>query len=166
MKRLLKYLKPHKWVMTLATVLVLFIIVVELYRPVIIGDAIDHYITGYYYPYTVTTEDAEGAVPYGELWISREAAEAGADEYYQMILFEDEYYMVEGLTKAECEALVEADTEMLKAYVEDGANLLETEELKELRYYDFRGILRAAAMYLLMLALGLILSHFLQHPSI
>ena len=158
MKRLLKYLKPHKWVMTLATVLVLFIIVVELYRPVIIGDAIDHYITGYYYPYAVTTEDAEGAVPYGELWISRKAAEAGADEYYQMILFEDEYYMVEGLTKAECEALVEADTEMLKAYVEDGANLLETEELKELRYYDFRGILRAAAMYLLMLALGLILN--------
>ena len=33
MKRLLSYLKPHKWVMTLATVLVLFIIAVELYRP-------------------------------------------------------------------------------------------------------------------------------------
>ena len=30
MKRLLAYLKPHKWVMTAATVLVLFIIVVEL----------------------------------------------------------------------------------------------------------------------------------------
>ena len=40
MKRLLKYLKPHKWVMTAATVLVLFIIVVELYRPIIIGDAL------------------------------------------------------------------------------------------------------------------------------
>ena len=32
MKRLLAYLKPHKWVMTAATVLVLFIIVVELYQ--------------------------------------------------------------------------------------------------------------------------------------
>ena len=48
MKRLLAYLKPHKWVMTAATVLVLFIIVVELYRPIVIGDAIDDYINGYY----------------------------------------------------------------------------------------------------------------------
>ena len=39
MKRLLAYLKPHKWVMTAATVLVLFIIVVELYRPIVIVDA-------------------------------------------------------------------------------------------------------------------------------
>ena len=51
MKRLLAYLKPHKWVMTAATVLVLFIIVVELYRPIVIGDAIDDYINGYYAPY-------------------------------------------------------------------------------------------------------------------
>ena len=29
MRRLLTYLKPHKWTMTAATVLVLFIIVVE-----------------------------------------------------------------------------------------------------------------------------------------
>ena len=46
MKRLLRYLKPHKWVMTCATILVLFIIVVELYRPIIIGNAIDNYIMG------------------------------------------------------------------------------------------------------------------------
>lgn len=44
MKRLLAYLKPHLWAMLGATLLVLFIIVVELYRPIIIGDAIDHYI--------------------------------------------------------------------------------------------------------------------------
>lgn len=48
MKRLLSYLKPHKWVMLLAAILVLLIIVVELYRPVIIGDAIDKYINGSY----------------------------------------------------------------------------------------------------------------------
>ncbi len=48
MKRLLSYLKPHKWVMFSAAILVLLIIVVELYRPVIIGDAIDRYINGSY----------------------------------------------------------------------------------------------------------------------
>lgn len=44
MKRLLTYLKPHIWTMTCATLLVLLIIAVELYRPIIIGDAIDRYI--------------------------------------------------------------------------------------------------------------------------
>lgn len=45
MKRLLSYLKPHIGVMMTATVLVLLIIIVELYRPIVIGDAIDKYIT-------------------------------------------------------------------------------------------------------------------------
>ena len=50
MKRLMSYLKPHKWVMTLATILTLLIIGVELYRPILIGNAIDEYINGYYRP--------------------------------------------------------------------------------------------------------------------
>lgn len=158
MKRLLSYLKPHKWVMTLATILVLFIIVVELYRPIVIGDAIDLYITGYYQPYAVTTEDGEGAVQYGDVWISREAAKEDADTYYQMILFEDHYYMVEDLTVEECEILKEADQKVLAEYVEEGATLLEKEDLKELRHFDFMGILRAAGMYLVLLILGLILN--------
>ena len=72
MKRLLAYLKPHKWVMTAATVLVLFIIVVELYRPIVIGDAIDDYINGYYAPYIETTADAPGAVPYHDTYLTRD----------------------------------------------------------------------------------------------
>lgn len=48
MKRLLTYLKPHIWEMLTATFLVLLIIIVELYRPIIIGDAIDQYINGSY----------------------------------------------------------------------------------------------------------------------
>lgn len=48
MKRLLTYLKPHIWEMLTAFFLVLLIIAVELYRPIIIGDAIDQYINGAY----------------------------------------------------------------------------------------------------------------------
>lgn len=48
MKRLLSYLKPHIGVMVTATILVLLIIIVELYRPIVIGDAIDKYINGSY----------------------------------------------------------------------------------------------------------------------
>ncbi len=173
MKRLLTYLKPHKWVMTLATALVLLIIVVELYRPIIIGDAIDKYITGYYQPYAVTTEGAEGAVAYDGRWISREAAkdagateqlealeavENGAKEYYQIFLYENQYYMAEKLTGAECEILKEADNALLQEYIAEGARPLDAEDLKELRQYDFRGILRAAGLYLFLLLAGLILN--------
>ncbi|MBP3543111.1 MAG: ABC transporter ATP-binding protein, partial [Lachnospiraceae bacterium] len=48
MKRLLSYLKPHIGVMVTATILVLLIIIVELYRPIVIGDALDKYINGSY----------------------------------------------------------------------------------------------------------------------
>ena len=58
--------------MTAATVLVLFIIVVELYRPIVIGDAIDDYINGYYAPYIETTADAPGAVPYHDTYLTRD----------------------------------------------------------------------------------------------
>ena len=44
MKRLLSYLKPHKWSMLLASFLVIGLISVELYKPIIIGNAIDNYI--------------------------------------------------------------------------------------------------------------------------
>ncbi len=45
MKRLMSYLKPHKWLMILACFLVVGGICVELYKPIIIGNAIDGYIT-------------------------------------------------------------------------------------------------------------------------
>lgn len=41
------YLKPHKWLMLLAAVLTVALIGVELYKPIIIGNAIDDYIGSY-----------------------------------------------------------------------------------------------------------------------
>ncbi|MDE7030504.1 MAG: ATP-binding cassette domain-containing protein, partial [Lachnospiraceae bacterium] len=40
-------LKPHKWMMLLSSILVIALIGVELYKPIIIGDAIDNYIGSY-----------------------------------------------------------------------------------------------------------------------
>lgn len=157
MKRLLAYLKPHKWVMACATLLVLFIIAVELYRPIIIGDAIDDYINGYYAPYTITTKDAPGAVAYRDIYLTRDGSVTGAP-YYQLILYQDRYYMAEDLTAEECTVLRDADNTTLAAYVSDGAVSLTADDLKELRHYDFIGILHAALLYLLMLLLGFILN--------
>lgn len=158
MKRLLSYLKPHKWVMTTATILVLFIIVVELYRPIIIGNAIDDYINGYYYPFAETTVDANGAVPYQNTYLTREFDETSPQNYYQILLYDNAYYMAENLTLEETRLLSAAENDILSEYVSDGAILLTREELKELRHYDFTGILAAACLYLFMLLIGFLLN--------
>lgn len=149
--------------MATATLLVLFIIVVELYRPIIIGDAIDDYINGYYTPYTVTTEEGAGAVAYKDIYLTRETSDTSdvtdrANIYYQLLLYEDNYYMAENLTAEECETLKDAAPDVLSQYLKNGAHALSHNELKELRHYDFVGILYAAGLYLLMLLLGFILN--------
>lgn len=160
MKRLLSYLKPHKWVMTLATVLVLFIIAVELYRPIIIGNAIDQYINGYYHPYVEADVSASDAVNWNSLVLSRDQAVSKADSasFYQIFLWKDHYYMAENLTRAECTALQNADTSVLKNYVREGAQKLTSNDLKVLRQNDFKGILKAGILFLLLLFSGFFLN--------
>lgn len=160
MKRLLSYLKPHKWVMTLATVLVLFIIAVELYRPIIIGNAIDQYINGYYHPYVEADVSASDAVNWNGLVLSRDQAVSKADSasFYQIFLWKDHYYMAENLTRAECTALQNADTSVLKNYVRKGAQKLTSNDLKVLRQNDFKGILKAGILFLLLLFSGFFLN--------
>ena len=160
MKRLLSYLKPHKWVMTLATVLVLFIIAVELYRPIIVGNAIDQYINGYYHPYVEADVSASDAVNWNGLVLSRDQAVSKADSasFYQIFLWKDHYYMAENLTRAECTALQNADTSVLKNYVRKGAQKLTSNDLKVLRQNDFKGILKAGILFLLLLFSGFFLN--------
>lgn len=160
MKRLLSYLKPHKWVMTLATVLVLFIIAVELYRPIIVGNAIDQYINGYYHPYAEADVSAPDAVNWNGLVLSRDQALSAADSasFYQIFLWKDHYYMAENLTRSECTALQNADTSVLKNYVREGAQKLTSNDLKVLRQNDFKGILKAGILFLLLLFSGFFLN--------
>lgn len=160
MKRLLSYLKPHKWVMTLATVLVLFIIAVELYRPIIIGNAIDQYINGYYHPYVEADVSASDAINWNGLVLSRDQAVSKSDSasFYQIFLWKDHYYMAENLTRSECTALQNADTSVLKNYVREGAQKLTSNDLKVLRQNDFKGILKAGILFLLLLFSGFFLN--------
>lgn len=146
--------------MTLATVLVLFIIAVELYRPIIIGNAIDQYINGYYHPYVEADVSASDAVNWNGLVLSRDQAVSKSDSasFYQIFLWKDHYYMAENLTRAECTALQNADTSVLKNYVKEGAQKLTSNDLKVLRQNDFKGILKAGILFLLLLFSGFFLN--------
>ena len=146
--------------MTLATVLVLFIIAVELYRPIIIGNAIDQYINGYYHPYVEADVSASDAVNWNGLVLSRDQAVSTADSasFYQIFLWKDHYYMAENLTRTECTVLQNADTSVLKNYVREGAQKLTSNDLKVLRQNDFKGILKAGILFLLLLFSGFFLN--------
>lgn len=146
--------------MTLATVLVLFIIAVELYRPIIIGNAIDQYINGYYHPYVEADVSAPDAINWNGLVLSRDQAVSTADSasFYQIFLWKDRYYMAENLTRSECTALQNADTSVLKNYVSEGAQKLTSNDLKILRQNDFKGILKAGILFLLLLFSGFFLN--------
>lgn len=146
--------------MTLATVLVLFIIAVELYRPIIIGNAIDQYINGYYHPYVEADVSASDAINWNGLVLSRDQAVSTADSasFYQIFLWKDHYYMAENLTRSECTVLQNADTSVLKNYVREGAQKLTSNDLKVLRQNDFKGILKAGILFLLLLFSGFFLN--------
>ena len=146
--------------MTLATVLVLFIIAVELYRPIIVGNAIDQYINGYYHPYVEADVSAPDAVNWNGLVLSRDQAVSAANSasFYQIFLWKDHYYMAENLTRSECTALQNADTSVLKNYVRNGAQKLTSNDLKVLRQNDFKGILKAGILFLLLLFSGFFLN--------
>ena len=146
--------------MTLATVLVLFIIAVELYRPIIIGNAIDQYINGYYHPYVEADVSASDAINWNGLVLSRNQAVSKADSasFYQIFLWKDHYYMAENLTRTECTALQNADTSVLKNYVKEVAQKLTSNDLKVLRQNDFKGILKAGILFLLLLFSGFFLN--------
>ncbi len=156
MKRLIQYLKPHKLTLALALLLVLGMIAVDLYRPIILGNAIDDYINAYDAPYQLTDADGTGSVAYGDLYLTREGVTVTAESdglYYQIFLYQEQYYMAESITAEESLALSAGESETLATWAAT-ATALSRSDLQSLRSRDFTGILRAAALYLLVLVLG------------
>lgn len=155
MKRLLTYLKPHRAAMLLVTLLVLALTALELYKPIVIGDAIDDYIEGYDAPYEQTKAGESGAVAFQGSYYKRVTQEELAAEgiYGRILLYNDCYYMITGLSGQEWQQLSDLEAEALQEAVE-GLTPLTHEELASLREQDFAGICRAAVLYLaVMLAI-------------
>lgn len=160
MKRLFAYLKPHKLTMFFATILVLLIIVIDLYRPIIIGNAIDNNINGYSKPYIQTTKDGKNAVPYKDIYLTKTFDEKDItnNNLYQIILYNDKYYMVENIDKKTSEYIASAKNDELATLVKEGATPLNTDDLKQIRKFDFTGILYAGLLYLSIMVVGFLLN--------
>ena len=160
MTRLLAYMKDYVKEAILALVLVLVITCLELYRPMLIGDAIDLYIEGYNTPYAVVEESD---LSFKGDYLSKDVE--NATEFSQLILFEDEYYYFTDLNKQQSEELYEmsleqviptSTTDTTITLNEYTGTLLESDELKVLRKNDFSGIVRIGILYIAVLVLNLV----------
>lgn len=158
MTRLLAYMKDYVKEAILALVLVLVITCLELYRPMLIGDAIDLYIEGYNTPYAVVEESD---LSYKGDYLSKDVE--NATEFSQLILFEDEYYYFTDLNKQQSDELYEmsleqviptSTTDTTITLNEYTGTLLESDELKVLRKNDFSGIVRIGILYIAVLVLN------------
>lgn len=161
MRRLLRYLKPHKLEMAVSLILVLMIIALELYRPVIIGDAIDDYINSYDHPYgVVQVEDAE--VSYEGMHLSKEFNKSEVKDYYQVYLYEEDYYLLHFTQYEDSEEIKKCQSVTAKGNSvifqmknkEISGKKMSKEEIEKLRVRDLSGVNRSSLTYLIALILN------------
>lgn len=157
--RLFAYVKPYWRLVAVALVLVLIVTAMDLYRPILIGVAIDDYIEGYDRPYAYTDE-AHAEVSYKGAYLTREGAEDASD-LAVMVYFNDDYYIFEHLTREDAERLAGLAEDLTGASAPDGVltlgdmsgSFLTAEELTGLRVADYDGVVRIAIIYAVVLVI-------------
>lgn len=161
--RLFRYLKPHTARMIACLVLVLIVTVLELYRPMITGQAIDT-IEGYYNPYVYT---ADGDITLSgekmkKIVIEDEEAPFPEGEYAVMLYYNEQYYLFEHLDAVSAKAVymsresvdeMELSGETLISAGFSG-RLMSGEELSVLRETDYSALRRLAVIYGIVLILN------------
>lgn len=162
-KRLLSYIKPHRLTAVLAIILVLMVTALELYKPQLIGRAIDNYIEAYNKVYA---QKASGTIKLTDLTLSSDLKDA--EHYAEIILYEDNYYLFSDLDRQTAEHFQElAKGEVKAVTLTEGTielenkkgRLLSSEELRILRDGDIKGIFRVGLLYILATVLILVLSY-------
>lgn len=172
--RLLSYAKPYIHYMILVFILVLAITGFDLLRPILVGDAIDTYIDGYNIPYIEVSSNTKGAMQYHNVFLEKEDADFTAEEgqkYYQLFLYQDEYYFFEQVDVNAQKILMEPSQDVINSVIQsedqqqvsvtiDGVEyqgfLLNQSELKEIRRGDLGGLKKIAVIYLIVLLAGFV----------
>ena len=159
--RLAAYMKPYIKSLILAFVFMLIVTVVELYKPILIGNAIDLYIEDYDTPYSIVES---GEIEFRGEHLSEELYDC---EYVsQLVLVEGDYYYFDHLTINESNELssitdgsfdytIDGDVVSIDGFTGDK---LTSSDLKILRQGDISGIQKIAVLYVVLLVFGFIAS--------
>lgn len=179
LRRLLRYAIPYWHTIIIVFALVLAITGFDLLRPVLVGDAIDDYIDGYNRPYIQVDADSNGAVSYRGIHLSKDGVknaspDANKQNYYQMFLYEEKYYMFDNVDSKVQKNLMESSKELVESVQvshetqedefikvtiegkEYTGTLLSKDELKQVRKGDFDGIKKIVVVYLFILLVSFV----------
>ncbi|MGN1343655.1 MAG: ABC transporter ATP-binding protein [Traorella sp.] len=159
-KRLLGYMKPYIKEVIISIILVLLITVFELYKPILIGDAIDTYIDGYNTPYGVVEKSD---LKFEGDYLTKDLDQASS--FTQLILYQDEYYYFKGLDKKQSNQLYEmSQKQIIPTSINHDSMMIDDlegyklnqDDLKVLRKNDINGMIQIGILYVIVLVLNLI----------
>lgn len=173
--RLLGYAKPYVKFLVLVFVLVLTITAIDLWRPILVGDAIDTYIDGYNIPYIEVGEASKDAVEYQGIYLEKESANFIINRnqtYYQLFLYQDQYYMfyIDGSVQSELmnptdelmSSIQKAENNQITISIgeqEYRGTLLTKDELKVVRKGDLSGLKQIVVIYLVILLMKFVCNY-------
>ena len=153
--RLFAYLKPYTRQMITALVLILAVTALDLFRPTLIGNAIDQYIEKYNTPY--------GVVEKSDIYYDGQYLKKGdttASSYNQLVAYDDNYYYFKGLDHAKSQELYDLTLGQVKVESQSEDQIvvngltgvkLDKTALKTLRNSDLSGLKQIALLYVVVL---------------
>lgn len=150
-KRLLSYTKGYQKYIVLSLILLVFVIGVELARPIIVGLAVDNVFSNYDKPYI---EEIDGTERVSFLVLGKDSS-----SYFLVDHMDKDLYEVNFEEKI---VLNETDELMLISVggEEFELKLLAKDEIKEFRSSDFSTLWKYTLLFLMVSVLGLLVNYF------
>lgn len=172
-KRLLSYAKPYMGWFSLALFFMLITTGLDLARPVLLGRAVDVFVSGYKVPFQRVEEDTSNSISYNDMTLKKyNNIDVSEQELLQIIQYNKAYYLIEQLDGIGAQVLQNQSPEQFAQSIQQSgqdqitleirdktykAKRLESEDLKILRSLDSQGLFNIAMVFLVILLLGFVL---------
>jgi len=167
-KRLMRYAKPYMLHIIISFILLGVVVGVELIQPMLVAKGIERIITKYNSPYSmVSYDDNELLEPYisfnGSKLIKDEKNRFLEALKARILLSDEDYYYIEGLTKQQLEILEKQEKKGISVidgkYIELANTRIPVERLTEddlrlFRNSDFQRLIRLALLFVIVVLLG------------
>lgn len=170
-KRLMKYAKPYMLHIIISFLLLGVVVGVELVQPVLIAKSIDSIITKYDVPYSILTDEESNLMDNTIVFNGKEIIKDPTNKYKdnlkaRIVLWKDNYYYLEGLTKTQVDDLKKEKKLSLTEdnFFEIGkkkfkAIKLTQNDLKLLRKEDFNNLIKLSIIFVAIILLGSIVQY-------
>lgn len=171
-KRLMKYAKGYVLHIFASFILLALVVGVELLQPVLVAKGIDGIITKYNVPYTIINEENEelfeNVIHFNGKTLIKDPINKDRNSLKaRVIIINDSYYFVEGLTAEEIDILIDKESEGLeiinnKLMIKNKEfNLLKLNEndLKILRSEDFKNLIKFSFLFAFVILLGSVVQY-------